>query len=234
MNIQAKNIAIIGSSGAIGKAFTNLLTKKYPHANIYSFSQNNQRYNINYSNEKSINSAANIASEKGLLDLVVVANGILHNNEVMPEKSLKELSKIKFNYLFNANVVIPALIAKYFLPKLNRDNTAKFAMLSAKVGSITDNQIGGWYSYRASKAALNMIIKNASIEIARRNQKAIIVGLHPGTVDSNLSKPFKHSISINKVFTPEYSVSKLLTVLEDLTPDQSGKCFAWNGEEIKP
>ena len=109
-----------------------------------------------------------------------------------------------------------------------------FAALSARVGSISDNQLGGWYSYRASKAALNMIIKNIAIEISRVNKKAIIVGLHPGTVDSNLSKPFQGNVPYGKLFTPEYSTQKLVEVLKSLTSKQSGKCFAWDGKEILP
>ena len=163
-----------------------------------------------------------------------MANGILHDEGLTPEKSLRDLSAEKFQRIFEVNTVTPALIAKHFLPKLNREQTSIFAALSARVGSISDNQLGGWYAYRASKAALNMIIKNAAIEIGRRNKQAIIVGLHPGTVDSNLSKPFQGNVADGKLFTPEYSAEKLLDVLENLSPEQTGKCFAWDGQEILP
>lgn len=129
---------------------------------------------------------------------------------------------------------MPALIAKHLLPKLNKDHPAIFAALSARVGSISDNQLGGWYAYRASKAALNMIIKNAAIEVGRRNRKAIVVGLHPGTVDSDLSKPFQGNVADGKLFTPEDSAQKLLEVLRSLGPEQTGKCFAWDGKEVLP
>ncbi len=102
------------------------------------------------------------------------------------------------------------------------------------MGSISDNQLGGWYAYRASKSALNMIIKSASIEVARSNKNAILVGLHPGTVYSNLSKPFQHNVPEEKLFKPEYSAEKLLEVLCKLTPKHTGKCFAWDFEEIAP
>ena len=166
--------------------------------------------------------------------MVIVATGILHDGELMPEKSQKELSAEKFHRLFEINTIVPALVAKHFIPKLNREKRSVFAALSARVGSISDNQLGGWYAYRASKAALNMIIKNAAIEISRRNKKAIIVGLHPGTVDSNLSKPFQGNVPDGKLFTPKYSVQKLLVILTTLTSKQSGKCFAWDGKEILP
>ena len=126
------------------------------------------------------------------------------------------------------------MIAKHFLPKLNRENLSIFAAISARVGSISDNYLGGWYAYRASKSALNMIIKNAAIEIGRRNKNAVIVGLHPGTVDSKLSKPFQGNIPHNKLFTPEYSAKKLLEVISTLKPWQSGKCWAWDGTEVDP
>ena len=176
--------------------------------------------------------AANIASNKGPLDLVIVANGMLHSKEIMPEKSIKELSRYKFQQLFEVNTIVPSLIAKHFLPHLNRDYPSIFAALSARVGSISDNELGGWYAYRASKAALNMIIKNAAIEMSRRNQKAIIVGLHPGTVDTDLSRPFHKNIPVEQLLTPHQSVTRLLEVLASLTADQSGKCFAWDGKEI--
>ena len=109
-----------------------------------------------------------------------------------------------------------------------------FAALSARVGSISDNILGGWYAYRSSKAALNMIIKNAAIEISRSNKQAIVVGMHPGTVDSHLSKPFQSRVPKHQLFTPEYAAEKLLHVMTALMPSDSGKCFAWDGKEILP
>lgn len=231
--LNLKNIAVIGSSGGIGKAFVDVLSRQYSNANLYPFSRTGE-YLIDYANEDSIAEAAKTASSTGPLDLVIVANGMLHNTEVMPEKSIKELSRDKFQQVFEVNTIVPALIAKHFLPYLNRDDTSIFAALSARVGSISDNQLGGWYAYRASKAALNMIIKNAAIEMRRRSKNAIIVGLHPGTVDTNLSRPFHKNVPIDQLLTPHQSVEKLLDLLVSLTPDQSGKFFAWDGEEILP
>lgn len=239
---MVNNIAIIGSSGAIGSAFTQQLARLHPDATIHAFSRNEAKalanhiihHTIDYKSEACIEESASLASKESPLDMVIVATGILHNVELMPEKSLRELSAEKFKILFEANTILPALIAKHFLSKLNRENRSIFAVLSARVGSISDNRLGGWYSYRASKAALNMIIKNSAIEIGRRNRKAIIVGLHPGTVDSNLSKPFQANVPDENLFTPDFSAKKLLEVLENLTVESSGKCFAWDGEEIKP
>lgn len=228
-----KNIAIMGASGAIGEAFTERLSQRYPNASLYTFSREGAHH-IDYASEESIAAAAKIASTTNPIDMVIVANGILHDGEIMPEKSLRDVSAEKFHHLFAANTITPALIAKYFLPQLNRDGVSIFAALSARVGSITDNQLGGWYAYRASKAALNMIIKNAAIEISRHNKKAIIVGLHPGTVDSFLSKPFQGNVPAGKLFAPKDAVEKLLDVLETLTPEHTGKCFDWRGGEILP
>lgn len=237
-----KNIAIIGSSGALGQAFTMQLARSNPEAVIHAFTskarhvdmQNVRTHTIDYSNESAIESAALLALEQGPLDLVIVATGILHEGDLLPEKSLKALSAEKMQMLYTYNTVLPALVAKHFAPRLNSDARSLFAVLSARVGSISDNQYGGWYSYRASKAALNMIIKNVAIEVGRRNKKAIIVGLHPGTVDSDLTKPYQKNVPEGQLFTAEYSASKLLDVLFSLTTENSGKFFAWDGEEIAP
>ncbi len=237
------NLVVIGGSGAIGHAVIKRLRQLYPNANIYVFSRAKvvdcvegvvYEY-IDYTDESTIEKAAKYVYDKsGAINLVFVATGILHTSEIKPEKSLKELSADKFIELFKANTIFPALVAKHFIPKLAKDTKSVFAAISARVGSISDNQLGGWYAYRASKAALNMFIKTASIETKRVNPSAIIVGLHPGTVDSHLSKPFQARLAEGKLFTSEYSASKLIEVLDGLKADDSGKCFAWDGKEIIP
>lgn len=236
------NIAIIGSSGAIGTALTKILAESYPTARIHAFSRmqsssllaNVAHQLIDYSDESSIAAAANLASEHQPLDLVLVATGILHDDSVTPEKSLRDLSAEKFQHVFAINTILPAIVAKHFLPKLAKDKKAVFAALSARVGSISDNHLGGWYSYRASKAALNMIIKTAAIEMGRLHKQAVVIGLHPGTVDSALSKPFQANVAKDKLFTPEHSARCLVNVLNQVSAADSGKCFAWDGQEILP
>lgn len=236
------NIAVIGSSGAIGNAFIEKLSTSFDKASIFGFSSNKSLQSsknithsyINYKDEESIAKAALITSEKLPVDLVIIATGILHYGKTMPEKSLRDLSLEKFHLLFEANTILPALVMKHFIPKLNRKSKSVFAVLSARVGSISDNRLGGWYSYRASKSALNMTIKNAAIETIRNNNNVVIVGLHPGTVDSRLSKPFKANVPEKKLFTPDYSVKKMLEVLEKLTAKDTGKCFDWDGKEVAP
>ena len=242
MNAMVKNIAIIGCAGAIGNSFAKHLSTLYPGATIHAFSRQTPEnsvtdvsyHKINYADEASIAESASIASKENTLDLIIVSTGILHEGDFMPEKSLGDLSAEKFRRVFEANTITPALLAKHFLPKLNSASRSIFAALSARVGSISDNRLGGWYAYRCSKAALNMLIKNAAIEIGRRNKRAIVVGLHPGTVDSELSRPFQRNVPDGKLFTPEYSTRKMLEVLGNLTPEQSGKCFAWDGKEVEP
>ena len=236
-----KNVAIIGAGGALGQAFLHRLSELSGIERIYAFSRNGASFGkdnvtpiqINYENEASISMAANKAFRESSLDLILVTTGILHEGSMMPEKSLRDLSIGTFQKLFFANTIVPALVAKHFLSKINKTKRVVFAVLSARVGSISDNHLGGWYSYRASKAALNMVIKNIAIEMARRNKESIIIGLHPGTVDRNLSKPFQSNVPENRLFSADYSAKKLLEVLNVLKPSDSGKCFAWDGSELQ-
>ena len=237
-----QNIAIIGASGSIAQAFIKNLSSQYPTANIYAISQSiienkfkNINYiQINYTSEASIAKVAKIVTEQGKLDLVIITNGILHTDNIMPEKAIKEISYEKLSTLFTTNTIIPILISKHFLPKLNKKSRSVLSILSARVGSITDNYLGGWYSYRISKSAVNMFIKTASIELSRVNKNSIIVGLHPGTVDSELSKPFQARVPKEKFFTADFSSNKLIEVINQLTAEDTGKCFAWDGKEISP
>ena len=236
-----KKIVIIGSSGAIGRAFVDLYSKIDTVEDIFSFSKTQTEFGsnkvksfpIDIEDEVSIKSAAEaIGSQK--IDTVIVATGILHNKDFGPEKSIKDLDSDNFLKVLKINTVGPAIIGKYFLPLLTKDQKSVFAFLSARVGSISENKLGGWYSYRASKTALNQVIKNFSIEISRTNPNAVILGLQPGTVESNLSEPFKKNVARDKLFTPEYSAEMLANVILDSTQDNSGDLLSWDGETINP
>jgi len=237
-----RNIALIGSSGAIGNALLTQLSYTQPNATINAFSRRHQQkelknvnyHQIDYDDEASIAEAALKSSESRKLDLILVATGTLHSDVGMPEKALRYITAEQLQHVLYVNTILPALISKHFLPHIERNKRAVFAALSARVGSISDNRLGGWYSYRASKAALNMIIKNASIEVGRRYKQAIVVGLHPGTVNSDLSKPFQSNVPQGKLFTPQFSAECLLSVIDELLPEDSGKCFAWDGDEVYP
>lgn len=232
-----RNIAIIGATGGIGQAFIEKYCQDASIENIYAFSRQPipkadkiTPIEIDITNEISIEKAASQIDQP--LDLVLVTTGILHTEKHMPEKSIRDLSIEKFTELFAVNTIGPALIAKYFIPLLTKESRSVFAALSARVSSIEDNHLGGWYSYRASKTALNMIIKNLAIEVNRTNKKAIIIGLHPGTVDTKLSQPFQSHIPQEQIFTPAYSVEKLTSVVESVTIDESGSLFDWDYKKI--
>ena len=164
------------------------------------------------------------------LDLVIDATGFLHDERFQPEKSLRQIDPAHLAYSFAVNAIGPALLMKHFLPLLATDRRAVFATLSAKVGSISDNKLGGWYSYRASKAALNQLVRTAAVELARSRKQAVCVALHPGTVDTGLSGPFaKAGLDVQ---TPTQSAAKLIALLDRLTPGQTGLLFDYRGDQI--
>ncbi len=238
-----KNVAVIGSSGAIGNAISKILQNNELVETVYNFSRSTgiesskkeKNFFIDIENEDSIKRSVKNIPENIKFDLVFVATGILHDNDdIYPEKSIRDISEVKLKKVLMVNTIGPTLVGKYFIPFLDKNKKNVFAFLSARVGSISDNKIGGWYSYRASKTALNQIIKNFSIEVKRSNPNSIFVGLQPGTVKSNLSKPFEKNVNSSNLFSPEYSAEKLLKVINDLTLEDTGKFFAWNGEEIQP
>lgn len=234
-----KRIAVFGASGAIGAALVTELALRFSEAEIFAFSRTETVFasdrvhgmTLDYLNEAQLSATA---KQIAPLDMIVVATGILHDEQAKPEKSIRDFTVDQFMHLYQVNTVVPAMIAKAFIPVLSKDKQVIFAALSARIGSISDNRLGGWYAYRASKAALNMLLKTLSIELSRSNKQSIVVGLHPGTVDSSLSKPFQASVPAGNLFTPEDSAKQLIDVLTHLTPKQSGKCFAFDGEEITP
>ncbi len=242
MSFYFNNAVVIGASGTIGEAILTRLVKDKICPEIYAFSASNVKNKlsnviygqIDYESEASIELAAQKASKNQSIDLVFVATGILHKVKTMPEKTFKDLKSENLQKIFYANTIFPAILAKYFLPKMNSKSRSIFAALSARVGSISDNRLGGWYSYRSSKAALNMMIKCLAIEMARKSKTCVIVGLHPGTVDSPLSKPFQANIPKDKLFSPHYASHNLLNVIKALKPSDTGKIFSWDGNEIKP
>ena len=166
--------------------------------------------------------------------LVIVASGRLHGDGLRPEKHWGALDAAALAQAFAINTIGPALVAKHFLPLLPRQDKAVFAAISARVGSIGDNRSGGWYGYRASKAALNMVIRTLAIELARRAPQAACVGLHPGTVDTALSQPFQAGVPAGKLFSSAQSTGHLLRVIDRLGPADSGHVFAWDGQRVPP
>ncbi len=166
------------------------------------------------------------------LHLVMNCTGLLHDDGMQPEKRLEDLEMENLQRSFQLNSCAPLLIARYALPLLRHDEPGVMANISARVGSISDNRIGGWYGYRASKAAQNMATRTVAIEMKRRCKNLIVIGLHPGTVDTRLSSPFQSSVKPGQLKTPSESAQHLYDVINQVDKDASGKVFAWDGSEI--
>jgi NAD(P)-dependent dehydrogenase (short-subunit alcohol dehydrogenase family) len=229
---MAKNAIIIGASGGIGAGFMSALQDEGNFDTVIGLSRANGDFDL--TDEASIIKAANTCQAAGSPSLIIVATGFLHGLAGRPEKSLCEVSPAWMAENYAVNVIGPALVAKHFLPLFARDERCVFAALSARVGSISDNHLGGWYSYRQSKAALNMLIRNCAIEYGRTQKRLVCVGLHPGTVDTPLSAPFQGNVAPGKLFDAERAALQMLDVLDGLRAVDSGKFFAWDGTEIQP
>ncbi|WP_344762504.1 SDR family NAD(P)-dependent oxidoreductase [Actimicrobium antarcticum] len=166
------------------------------------------------------------------LHLVINATGLLHQAELAPEKSLAAVTSTNLQQVFAVNAFGPVLLAQAMLPLMRHDAVAVFASLSARVGSISDNRLGGWYAYRAAKAAQNQLLKTVAIEGRRSHPRLSVQLLHPGTVDSALSRPFQRGVTPEKLFSPERAAAQLLAVIATATPANSGRFIAWDGIEV--
>jgi NAD(P)-dependent dehydrogenase (short-subunit alcohol dehydrogenase family) len=218
---------VIGASGAIGSAFVEQLQKDPSCASVVSIHRNSLPA-LDLSDEASIQLAAETIGPQGPLHLIIHAAGVLHQQNFMPEKKLGDLSMAQMQATFMVNTFGPALVLRHFSRLLDKQRGV-FALLSAKVGSIEDNRLGGWYSYRASKAALNMMIKTAAIEIKRTQPNAVVVAMHPGTVNSHLSKPFRGE-EIGR--PPEQAAQQMLQVIDSLKAEDSASFVSYNGERL--
>jgi NAD(P)-dependent dehydrogenase (short-subunit alcohol dehydrogenase family) len=217
---------VIGASGGIGSAFVETLRDDARCGGVEALHRRSTPA-IDFDDESSIAGAASALSGRRF-HLVINAVGVLHGQGFMPEKKLGDLNQAQLLATFRANTIGPALLIRHFAPLLEPDR-AVMAMISAKVGSIGDNRLGGWYGYRASKAALNMIVKTASIELGRTAPGAVIVALHPGTVDTALSAPFRGA-RIGR--PPATAAAEMLAVLDALTADDSGSFVAYDGTRL--
>lgn len=219
---------VIGASGGIGAAFADLLAAAPRCASVTRLQRQGGPDGapaIDLGDEDSVAAAAAALADGPRFSLIINAVGVLHNAAFMPEKRLADLSMAQLQATFLTNTFGPALLLRHLVPLLDRER-AIMAMLSAKVGSIGDNRLGGWYSYRASKAALNMLIKTAAIEVARSQERSVLVALHPGTVDSRLSRPFRGE-HIGRPAT--VAAADMLRVLDTLTPADSGAFRSYDG-----
>jgi NAD(P)-dependent dehydrogenase (short-subunit alcohol dehydrogenase family) len=216
---------VVGASGGLGAAFVAQLQADPRCAEVQALHRRSA-VPLDLTDEAGIAAAA--AAIGGPLHLVVNAAGVLHTPDFMPEKKLGDLDAAQMLRSFQVNAIGPALLMRHFAPLL-APGRALMAMLSAKVGSIGDNRLGGWYSYRASKAALNMFVKTAAIEVRRRQPEAVLVALHPGTVDTALSRPFRGA-QIGR--PPDVAAAEMLAVLDGLSADDSGRFVSYRGEAL--
>jgi len=230
---MARTAVIIGASGGIGGALETALIDEGGYARVLGFARSRiGDGHIDLEDEASIATAAARIADGSPPELIVIATGLLHEETRGPEKGFRDLDPAWLARSYAVNAIGPALVMKHLLPLLPKTGTPVLAALSARVGSIADNRLGGWHGYRAAKAALNMIVRNAAIEAARHNNRSIVVGLHPGTVDTALSKPFQGRVAPGSLFAPDRAAMQLLDVIDGLKPRDTGKLFAWDGEEI--
>ncbi|MFA6115030.1 MAG: SDR family NAD(P)-dependent oxidoreductase [Sphingomonas sp.] len=223
---------VFGASGGIGGGLREALEDEGAFDTVHAFSRSGTGTDL--TDEASIADAAAIVAKGPAPSLVIVATGLLHENGNGPEKAMQELDPAWLARNFAVNTIGPALVAKHFLPLMSRTGRTVFAVLSARIGSIADNKLGGWYGYRASKAALNMMVRTLAIEEKRRNDRSIVVALHPGTVDTDLSRPFRGNAAPGTLFDPSRAAVQLLDVIDSLKAPDTGKHFAWDGAEVAP
>lgn len=216
---------VFGASGGIGQAFSRFLESKLGSENVVKISRSFDGFEI--SDEEKIFKLSE--SIEGSFNLIINATGVLQTTEEGPEKTINVVKQKSMIDMMTINAIGPALLLKNFSKKLDKTKFSVFVNLSARVGSITDNRLGGWISYRSSKAALNQIIKTSSIEINRRNKNAICVGLHPGTVKTKFTEKFQNT---TETISPDESVEMMMKVVENLSVDDNGYCFAYDGKVI--
>ena len=232
-----RRAAIFGASGGVGRALASALADR--GTEVWAGSRSStvvdrrfRGFRFDLADESSIAAVAE-KMHQNPPDMVLVSTGILTLGDgTGPERSFRKISAAAMEESFRVNTIGPALIAKHMLPLLSRDNYAFFGALSARVGSISDNRLGGWHSYRASKAALNMLLKNFAIELSRTHKRAVVVGLHPGTVDTGLSAPFQSNLPEGQVVPSVVAATNLLATIDNLEPADSGSIFDWKGKKI--
>lgn len=229
---------VVGASSAIAQAIIQALLDRNDICEIITISRKAQQTTAKVTPLTCDYQEHNIAALCRSLDLrypvshVFICNGVLHNEQKKPEKKIEDIDGAALMDTLHSNTVVPTLWLKHLTPLIKSSTPCKVAIFSARIGSISDNNLGGWYSYRASKAALNMMIQTASIELARRAKNVKLLAFHPGTTDTPLSKPFQSSVPEGKLFTPEFVASQLISLMATLEPDGKASYMDWNHKSI--
>ncbi|NRA42564.1 MAG: SDR family NAD(P)-dependent oxidoreductase [Pseudomonadales bacterium] len=238
---MAKTVLVIGASSAIAQA---IIEAQQACDNVYAISRSdcpgslaqpkaNLSWQISDYTEAAIsNAVAELLERDVQLDQLFICNGILHNQSLMPEKRVENFSLDAYQHVFQANALVPMLWLKSLKKLLTRSATTQVVVFSARVGSISDNRLGGWYSYRSSKAALNMFIRNIAIEYGRLAKGLQFIAFHPGTTDTPLSKPFQKNVASDKLFQPKFVADRLLQILAELEEGSEAKFLDWQGKEV--
>lgn len=231
---------VIGASSTIAQALIEELRQHHTRQVIaisrqptFNADDGVHYLRCDYSAQGIAQTVAGLQAEADRLRYVFICNGILHTPEHQPEKRLEDLEPDALTHLFQVNAVLPALWLKYLLPVLSHNTRCVLTVLSARVGSISDNHNGGWYSYRASKAALNMLVRTAAVEYARRAPGIKLVAYHPGTVDTSLSRPFQKNVPPSQLMTPAVAARHLLSVVHSLPADGEASFIDWAGKPVE-
>ena len=237
-----KTIILFGASSGIAQAYLKHLDNQQQKFNIVCISASDlqpnssiSQFTTDYSSPELARIVAQLKQQETDLHQVIIFNGLLHNSDHMPEKKIEDIDSDYFNQLMHSNTLTPILCLKSLLPLLTHKTECTITALSARVGSINDNKLGGWYTYRASKAALNMLFQNAAIELSRRAKKTKLILFHPGTTDTELSKPFQRNVPAGKLFTPAFVAEQLFELTNNNpTLELNGEAdyLDWQGNHI--
>jgi len=237
-------VLVAGAAGAIGSAFCEKVAERFPDAqlirmarvpeSLQSLQKRTVDIELDIAEEQNIRTAVARMPEALPIDWAFIATGWLHDGAHTPEKTYKSLDAEHLLHAYRINAVGPALLLKHLLTRLDPARACTVGIVSARVGSISDNRLGGWHAYRASKAALNMLIKNFAIELSRKNPAHIVAGLQPGTTDSALSAPFQRNVPQGQLQPPEYTAAQLLRVMKKLRPEDTGGLYDFLGLPFAP
>jgi NAD(P)-dependent dehydrogenase (short-subunit alcohol dehydrogenase family)/flavin reductase (DIM6/NTAB) family NADH-FMN oxidoreductase RutF len=237
-------VLVIAASGGIGEAYCKSIVAQFPDVQLIRMARNANKLSplvanvldieVDLSDDDSIDSAIAALPQNIPIDWIFVASGWLHDEQMKPEKTYRSLTRKQLMHSYNINAVGPTLFISRLLAKVDKKHPIKIGVLSARVGSVSDNRLGGWHSYRASKSALHMLIKNIAIECNNSRKPMTIVGLQPGTTDTALSAPFQKSLTEAQLQTPEFTAEHLIKVMKVLEKDDSGKLFDFEGLQFEP